>query len=398
MCSSRRNGRMRAAREVRDVDALAAESRPPSARPAASRSSRRSTCRSPTRRRARAARPVASSNETPSTACTSAPPPAMPPPTRKCLTRSRTSRAGAGPFALIRAPGGSTRRSDPGRTSRSSGTCVRESSSARGQRSEKAHIVGSSRSDGTRPGISRSRRRASSPSTGRGIAPSRPIVYGCCGAAYRSATGASSALRPAYMTSTRSAMSATTPRLCVISTIAVPSRSRMSRIRSRIARLDRHVERRRRLVGDQHLRIARERHRDHHALAHAAGELMRVLVQPPLGCRDPHELAAARSCARARCASREAEMLRQHLADLAADLEDRVQRRHRLLEDERDLASSHLRAAVAASSASRSTPSNDRPAADHRRLGQQPHERHARDALPAARLADDPEHLARRRA
>ena len=54
----------------------------------------------------------------------------------------------------------------------------RDSSSARGQRSANAHAVGSSRSDGTRPGISWSRRRASSPSYGRGIAPSSPIVYG----------------------------------------------------------------------------------------------------------------------------------------------------------------------------------------------------------------------------
>ena len=42
--------------------------------------------------------------------------------------------------------------------------------------------------------------------------------------------------------------------------------------------LDRHVERSRRLVGDQHLRIAGERHRDHDALAHAAGQLMRVFL------------------------------------------------------------------------------------------------------------------------
>jgi hypothetical protein len=37
-------------------------------------------------------------------------------------------------------------------------------------------------------------------------------------------------------------------------------------------RLDRDVERRRRLVRDQELRLARERHRDHHALPHAARE------------------------------------------------------------------------------------------------------------------------------
>ena len=40
--------------------------------------------------------------------------------------------------------------------------------------------------------------------------------------------------------------------------------------------LDRDVERRRRLVGDQQLRLVGERHRDHHALAHAAGELVRI--------------------------------------------------------------------------------------------------------------------------
>jgi hypothetical protein len=35
-------------------------------------------------------------------------------------------------------------------------------------------------------------------------------------------------------------------------------------------RLNGHVERRRRLVGDQKLRLVGERHRDHHALALAA--------------------------------------------------------------------------------------------------------------------------------
>jgi hypothetical protein len=43
-------------------------------------------------------------------------------------------------------------------------------------------------------------------------------------------------------------------------------------------RLDRHVERRRGLVGDEELRLTGERHGDHDALAHAAGELVRVIV------------------------------------------------------------------------------------------------------------------------
>ena len=50
--------------------------------------------------------------------------------------------------------------------------------------------------------------------------------------------------------------------------------------------LDRHVERRGGLVGDEQARLAREGDGEHHALALAAGELMRVGVEPPLGVRD----------------------------------------------------------------------------------------------------------------
>ena len=53
-------------------------------------------------------------------------------------------------------------------------------------------------------------------------------------------------------------------------------------------RLDRHVQRGRGLVGDEHRRVARERHRDHHALAHAARELVRVAsgcARAPAGSR-----------------------------------------------------------------------------------------------------------------
>ena len=41
-------------------------------------------------------------------------------------------------------------------------------------------------------------------------------------------------------------------------------------------RLHRDVERGGRLVGDQQVRLVRQRHGDHHALALAAGELMRI--------------------------------------------------------------------------------------------------------------------------
>ena len=51
-------------------------------------------------------------------------------------------------------------------------------------------------------------------------------------------------------------------------------------------RLDRHVERGRRLVGDDEPRLRRERERDDDALAHAAGELVRIVVDPARGRRD----------------------------------------------------------------------------------------------------------------
>ena len=99
-------------------------------------------------------------------------------------------------------------------------------------------------------------------------------------------SGPSSTMRPAYITQTRSATSATTPMSCVISTIAEPkSRAELADQRQDL-RLDRHVERRRRLVRDQQVGVARERHRDHHALAHAARELVRVVVDAPLRLRD----------------------------------------------------------------------------------------------------------------
>ena len=51
-------------------------------------------------------------------------------------------------------------------------------------------------------------------------------------------------------------------------------------------RLDDHVERGRRLVGDQHLRLEHQRQRDHDPLPHPARELVRVLAEA--GPRDPH--------------------------------------------------------------------------------------------------------------
>ena len=48
-------------------------------------------------------------------------------------------------------------------------------------------------------------------------------------------------------------------------------------------RLHRHIERGRRLIGDEEIRLAGKRQRDHRALAHAAGELMRKVIGATVG-------------------------------------------------------------------------------------------------------------------
>ena len=153
-------------------------------------------------------------------------------------------------------------------------------------------------------------------------------------------------------------------------------------------RLDRHVQRRRRLVGDQQLRIARQRHRDHHPLAHAAGKLMRILAHPPLrrGNADQHQHLDRPLLGVAR---RQALVKLQRLADLPADRQHRVEAGHRLLEDHRDRVAAdvaHLRLGdveqVAALEA-------DRAGDLAGRLLDQPQDRHRGDRLAAAGLADD---------
>ena len=89
--------------------------------------------------------------------------------------------------------------------------------------------------------------------------------------------------RPAVMMQTRSAILRTIVRSWVISSSAMPSRSRRSFIRLQDVRLDRHVERGRRLVGDQDVGLVGDRHRDHHPLALAARELVRIGAEPVLG-------------------------------------------------------------------------------------------------------------------
>ena len=97
-------------------------------------------------------------------------------------------------------------------------------------------------------------------------------------------------------------------------------------------RLDRDIERSRRLVGDQNLRPTGKRHGDHDALTHPAGKLMRVVVDALFGGRDRDRtqhldgpVSGIISC--------ETFMQANGLRNLFTNGIDRVERGHGLLED-----------------------------------------------------------------
>ncbi len=191
--------------------------------------------------------PFRTSSETPSTACTK---PLCSPRrererTGKCLTTSTVWRS-TGAVMRFRAAlrrrrarplgappawrGRGDRRPFAPATHARGAPELSDSASKRcGQRGSKRQPSGGASSDGGAPGIAARRRTRGR--SGRGIDPRRPHVYGCCGSRKSCVFGASSTTRPAYITTTRSASSATTPMSCVIRTIDEPW-SRWSRFMS----------------------------------------------------------------------------------------------------------------------------------------------------------------------
>jgi hypothetical protein len=142
----------------------------------------------------------------------------------------------------------------------------------------------------------------------------------------------------------------------VIITIGVPEAPLQVGEQLEDLRLDRDVERVVRLVGDHSRGAHHERHRDHDALPHPARELVRVLLGAALRVRDAdrgQHLDGARPGGLARGAL----VHPHHLGDLVADGEDRVERRHRLLEDHRDRLPRIARSSFSGR-VSRSRPSN----------------------------------------
>ncbi len=111
----------------------------------------------------------------------------------------------------------------------------------------------------------------------------RPGDGGCSRAAdcvKTSSTVPVSTILPLVITQTRSANLRTMPRSWVMNSMDMPCWPFSCAQQFEDLRLHGDVERGRRLVGDQQLRPVGERHGDHHALALAAGQLMRIGLQP----------------------------------------------------------------------------------------------------------------------
>jgi hypothetical protein len=157
--------------------------------------------------------------------------------------------------------------------------------------------------------------------------------------------------------------------------------------------LDRHVERRRRLVGDDQLGVVDERHGDHHALAHAARELVRVGVHAPsrLGNADEAEHLDG---AVARLRLGHVAVGADRLHELVADLVERVQRRQRVLEDHRDVVAAELAHVLLGHLEEVAAVEQDLAGDARVPRPREAHHGQRRDGLAGARLAHDAQHLA----
>ena len=101
-------------------------------------------------------------------------------------------------------------------------------------------------------------------------------------------------------------------------------------------RLNRHVEGGGGLISDQHARLADHGHGNHDALAHAARELVRVLVQSLAGGRHFNLLQRAQRL-RTSSSGVKAQVQAHRFGDLLAHRQHRVQAGHGFLKDHGDL-------------------------------------------------------------
>src|SRR6218665_77136 len=195
----------------------------------------------------------------------------------------------------------------------------------------------------------------------------RPAVWGWAGWLITSCTGPISATRPAYSTATRSQVSAITPMSWVISITAAPRAWQMlfssvmicacidtsSAVVGSSATINCGSPGRappttpppgrapRAQGGGEKWGVGGEGQRNHHPLAHAAGELVRVMVDALRGCRDAGVLQQPDRTL-AGLGGRYRQVGQNGFTQLAAHRVQRVQRGQRVLKDGADAAPANV--------------------------------------------------------
>ena len=144
------------------------------------------------------------------------------------------------------------------------------------------------------------------------------------------------------------------------------------------------------LVGEEELGPARQGDGDHDPLAHAARQLVGVIVQALLGGGDAHRREQRHGRVVGGLAVEPGPQA-QGLGDLAPHPHDRVQRRHGVLEDQRHLHAPHLAQLGQRHGGEVVAREAHRPRALHVGPRDQAHDRTAEDGLARARLAHHPE-------
>ncbi len=222
-------------------------------------------------------------------------------------------------------------------------------------------------------------------------------MYSCFGSPKIWPASPISTILPSFMIAMRSQVSASTPRSCEM---RISARPRPSRSRSRSCRICACITTSSAVVGSSAMTsggLHASASADHCTLSLAARELVR---EAPGGVRRQadrrHQLVDPLAhLGLARVAIVEVD----RLSDLVVHALHRVERVHRALEDQRDVAPAHhLHAPLGAPPdvdllRHGLGPQGDRPGLGQRRR-QEPHHRKRRGRLPAARLAGQPERLA----
>ena len=213
--------------------------------------------------------------------------------------------------------------------------CGRRSAAGTGIPAGRLGEIGRLAGDGVERRASPLRRRGSGTA-----AKQAPACRDAGGVRTTALAGPDSMIRPAYITAMTSQFCATTPTSCETRIIAMPVSSLSSASRVRIWSW---MVTSSAVVGSSARSSSgsrRDRHRDHHALPHAAAELVRIEGKP-LPRRGDADMRQEFDRALARRRAVEPGLDAERLGDLVADGEHRIEAGRRVLEDHRDFAAAN---------------------------------------------------------